>query len=466
MTQARIHLALLAWLALAALGHAQTAPPPLYRVFLTDGSTLASFGEWARVGDHLVFSLPLAPQAGPGELHLVSLPLHRIDWPRTERYADAVRATQYAATRGEADFAELSTTVAHTLNQVALITDPRERLATAERARRALTAWPGARYGYRAAEVREVVGVLDEVISSLRAAAGQGAFELSLSTSTPAPPDEPLLPPPDHEQVVLNLMTAATLVESPAEKTSLLQTVVAVIDRAVDYLPGAVASAFRATALGEIAEERRVDELYGELRTTTLADASRYAERADVRTLERLRERVSAFDLKLGGRRPDYVAGLLATLDVHLEGARRLRLAQDQWLLGEARMREYRRAALPFVQSLIGVRRSLEDIKLLAGPPPQQLRPLARQLNRKARQLALIEPPSHLAAVHAVFKSAFSLAENAVQLRRDAVEHADLNLARQGAAAASGALMLLERARADLNAALKPPIPARSSTRP
>lgn len=466
MLPGRLLLAALLVALVSAAGAAQPAPTPLFRVFLADGTALASFGEWARVGDRLVFSMPLVPDGGPGDLHLVSLPLERVDLARTERYADTVRAAQYAATRGEADFAQLSTSVAHTLNQVALIPDPRQRLATAEQARRALADWPGAHFGYRAAEVREIIGVLDEVIASLRASAGQGAFDLSLSASTVAPPAEPLLPAPDQAEIVQSLMAASALVESPAEKVSLLQTVVALIDRAVGYLPAAVATALRSTAIGHIADEQRIDEQYGQLRESTLADAMKYAERADVRTLERLRERVQAFDSKLGGRRPDHIAGLLATLDAHLDAARRLRLAQDQWLLAEPGMRAYRRASLPHIQVLIDTHESLDDIKLQAGPAPQALRPLAQRLNRGARRLALIEPPPMLAAVHAVFQSAYSLAENAVRLRRDAVQAADVNLARQAAAAASGALMLLERARSDLRAAFDPPIPPGMSQRP
>jgi hypothetical protein len=129
-------------------------------------------------------------------------------------------------------------------------------------------------------------------------------------------------------------------------------------------------------------------------------------------------------------------------------------------------MLAYRRAANPFIQALVETRVSLDDIKLQAGPAPQGLRPLGQELDRNARRLALIEPPPHLASIHAVFLSAYTLAKNAVQLRRDAVEAASIELARQAAAAASGALMLLERARADLSAAAVPPIPVRSNRRP
>ena len=461
----KLTLVVVVWLLSVPTAFGQMAAP-LYRVFLADGSALASFGEWARVDDRLVFSMPLAPGAGPGELHLVSLPVQGIDLARTERYADAVRAEHYAATRGEADFAQLSSTVAQTLNQVASLNDPRQRLAAAEQARRALADWPVRHHNYRGTEVREIIGVLDEVITSLRTAAGLGAFELSFSTNTIAPHSEALMAPPTHEDVVQQLMTASKLVASPAEKVSLLQHVVALLDRAVDFLPAAVAEAIRSTAVAEIADEVRTDEAYAELRATALADAARFAERADVRSLERVRQLVYAHDDKLGARRPDTMAGVLATLDAHLDAARRLRLAHDQWLLSEGPMRAYRQAALPYIQALINRKSSLDDIKLLAGPEPRRLRPLARDLERNRRLLTLLAPPTALAAVHAGLRSAYTLAENAVQLRRTAVEIADVDLAHQASAAASGALMLLERARADLRTALQPPLTLKAYARP
>jgi hypothetical protein len=129
-------------------------------------------------------------------------------------------------------------------------------------------------------------------------------------------------------------------------------------------------------------------------------------------------------------------------------------------------MRAYQRSATPFIQALVDARSSLDDIKLLAGPSPERLFPLSRQLDRHARRLALLEPPAQLVTVHSAFRSAFTLAANAVQLRRDAVAVADVELARQASAAASGAMLLIDRARADLRDALEPPLSLRAATRP
>src|SRR5262245_19519988 len=66
----------------------------LFRVFLKDGGTLISYGEVARVGDRVVFSMPTGPGTPP-PLHLTSLAADRIDWPRTERYAQSARSGRY-----------------------------------------------------------------------------------------------------------------------------------------------------------------------------------------------------------------------------------------------------------------------------------------------------------------------------------------------------------------------------------
>ena len=444
-------------LVLPALAYAQGVPP-LYRVFLSDGSTLSSYGEWARVDDRIVFSMPVTPGAEPGQLHLVSLPAASVDWTRTERYADAVRAAHYGASRGEEDFARLSADVAEALNEVALLKDPTDRLVRAERARRALADWPSRHFGYRAKEVHDILGSLDEVIGGLRAAAGLGRYDLALMATTTPPPTEMLMPPPDQAAVVQQLMTAAALVDTPEEKVSLFQTVVGILDRAVGLLPEGWAATIRATALGAIAEERKIDESYRRLRETTVLAASRYASEADVRNLERLRTMVDAEDRKLGRRRLAEVMAMTAALEAHLEAAHRLRLARDQWQLRVHRVRAYQRETSAPVEAIARQRSRLDDIRTFAGPEPWRLRPLVELLGRQSRILSRMDVPPELETIHALFRSASDMAHNAAQLRLDAVEAADLDLARRASSAAAGAMMLLARARAELEAALRPPV--------
>jgi hypothetical protein len=443
-------------LMLPALAHAQSAAP-LFQVFLSDGSTLSSYGEWARVDDRIVFSMPVTPGADSGQLHLVSLPADKIDWVRTERYADNVRAARYGASRGEEDFARLSADVAELLNEIALMKDPAERVARAERARRVLADWPATHFGYRAKEVNDILGSLDEVIGGLRAAAGLGRYDLALMANTPPPPAEPLLPAPDQAALVLQLMSAAALVDTPEEKVSLFQTVVGILDRAVGLLPEDWATTIRASALGSIADERRTDAAYRKLRDTMLASASRYASDADVRSLEKLRATLDVEDHKLGRRRVGDVMAITSVLEAQLEAAHRLRLARDQWLLRVDRIRAYQRETSAPITAIARMRNSLDDIRTLAGPEPWRLRPLIELLGRQSRILSRIDAPPELAAIHSLFQSASEMAVNAAQLRLDAVEAADLDVARRASSAAAGAMMLLARARAELDAALRPP---------
>src|SRR5258708_17456592 len=94
----------------------------LFRVLLKDGGSLVSYGEVARVGDQVVFSMPTGAGTPP-PLHLTSLAADRIDWPRTERYALSARSGRYLETQAENDYTELSNQIAHTLNEVSQTDD-------------------------------------------------------------------------------------------------------------------------------------------------------------------------------------------------------------------------------------------------------------------------------------------------------------------------------------------------------
>jgi hypothetical protein len=442
-------------------GVAQITDAALFRVFLNDGRVLTSYGEWARLDARVVFSMPTRRGAPSAELHLVSIAAAEVDWERTERYANAVRASAYAATRGEADFGRLSDEVARTLNEVAVLPTPAARLARAEQARKALNDWPGAHYGYRAAEVREILGMLDEVIAELRASSGLGRFDLALVAPPALPPDEPLLPEPSESETVEQLFTAASLAETAAERRSLLQTLIGLLDRAVDLLPPAWSQLMRGTAIGRLAAEDRIDQQYGELRTSALAASLRHVGRANVNGLERLRRDVLEKDAELGHHRPAEVASLVSTIDGRLDSARRFRLARDQWELRAPGVKKYRRAVDPSIRTAVRTIPRLEDVRAQAGPPAKSLAPLLDRWRRQGANLGIIAPPAELVPVHALFRSAWEMAEQAFVLRLAAVSSNDVERAQQASSAAAGALMLLTRARADLDAALKPPeVPA------
>src|SRR5687768_6940055 len=122
----------LVWFASAAPAFAESVT--LFRVFLNDGTAVVSYGEYARVGDRLVFSMPLgAIDAAKGEpdLHVVNLPVSAVNWTSTARYADSARFSHYMATSAESDYAALAGEVAATLNAIVLNRDAKARLGMA-----------------------------------------------------------------------------------------------------------------------------------------------------------------------------------------------------------------------------------------------------------------------------------------------------------------------------------------------
>ena len=439
-----------------------TAQPPasriLFRVFLSDGRVLSSYGEWARLDDRVIFSMPTQLSRDPVELHLVSIPSQRVDWPRTESYAESVRAAAYADTRGEADFAAFSGEVAKALHEVAQISDPQLRLSTAERARQKLADWPAQHYGYRVAEVREALAVLDEVISQLRVSVGINRFDISLSSPLPTPPPPPL-PPPTDAELVEQFVAAASLVETPAERLGLLQTVLRLIDRAVGLLPGDWAERMRAAVSGDLDRERKVERAYGELRKTTLEAAARLAARGNMSDLEKLRDRVKAEDRRLGGQRPGDVAALLATIDLEAAVAVRAREAERRWQKRAPEFRRYRRAMGGSFKAFDEAVIALEQVKAMRGPSPAMVAAVAKRLARSTKTVHKVTAPEELAPGHALIASAWELAENAFQLRLTAVSQNSVDLAQRASSAAAGALMLYHRARSDQQAAMEPPRP-------
>jgi hypothetical protein len=100
---------------------------------------------------------------------------------------------------------------------------------------------------------------------------------------------------------------------------------------------------------------------------------------------------------------------------------------------------------------------ALEDVRAQAGPPASKLKSVLDRWQSDGTRLDRITPPAELAPVHALFRSAWEMAEQAFTLRLSAAASNDPARAQQASSAAAGALMLLARARADLDAALARP---------
>lgn len=441
----------------AALGQS-AASRVLFRVFLSDGRVLSSYGEWARLDDRVIFSMPTQLTRDPIELHLVNIPSQRVDWPRTESYAESVRAAAYVASRGDADFVAFSSEVAKVLNDVAKIKDPAARLATAERARQKLADWPASHYGYRVGEVRDALGVLDEVIAQLRVAMGITRFDLSLSANAPlAMPPPPPLPPPTDAELVEQFVAAASIADSPVERIGLLQTVMRLIDRAIGLLPGEWAARMRTTVGGDLDRERKIEKAYDDLRMHTLDEAAKLAAKGRMSDLERLREKVKDEDQRLGGQRTGDVAALLATIDLQTSSAIENREARQLWDRRAPVFRKYRRSTNGAFKVFGDAVIALEQVKSMNGPSVGTLATLNKRLGAASKGFRRVIAPDELAPGHALIASAWDLADSAFRLRLEAVSANSVDFAQRASSAAAGALMLYQRARADQLTVMEPP---------
>jgi hypothetical protein len=438
--------AAVAWMSIATAASASDAV--FYRLFLRDGGTVVSYGEFARVADRVVFSMPIADEGPQPELQLVSLPESSVDWEKTDRYAYAVRAKRYADTRGEVEFSQLADQVARALNEAALSRDPARRLAVVDAMRQQLLGWPSRNFGYRASDVAQLGAMLDEVVSELRVAAGQSRFDLSLVAATATPSLVELMPPPGPRERIELAFLAAKATPEPAERVSLLRA----ITRTLEGWRGEESwtKALHERASTDLLVELRADRAYAQLAARILPRSQQRARRADVRGLQALVKEVLEHDDRLGRLRPDATAALLATLDARIDAARRLVLARDAWRLRADAVRKYHESVKRPIERLSELKEWLADVRQLAGPAPRLLTRLESRAKLAGRELALVKPPAELDAAHALLSTVSRLAVHAAERRRAAVVSGDLQTAWDASAAAAGALMTLERALDDL----------------
>ena len=437
----------------------------LFRVFLKDGGTLVSYGEVARVGDRVVFSMPTG-RGTPPPLHLTNLPADRVDWARTERYAMSARSGRYIETQAENDYIELSNQVTQTLNDVGKTTDPAQRVALVERARRVLAAWPPDHFNYREPDVRQLVTMLDAAIADLRASSspsspkGQFSFNL-VAFAAPPPVLEPLLPAPTPQESIEQVLLAARISDSPDDRVQLYKTALGELERrkgvTESSIPIGWVSTTSASVTKAIAIESRIDRSYQTLTQRMMKLANQRARLGDVRGLERLVTRVQTNDKVLGNARPDVVASLLASIDEKLDLARRLQLARDRWALRAPALAQYRLAIRAPLEQFTAIRSALQDIKSLSGTPPGTLKVIDRAIVRLMKVATAIQPPDELLAAHAVFVSAVSLAQNAASIRREATLAGSIERAWDASSAAAGSLMLGAKAKTDIQALLRKP---------
>jgi hypothetical protein len=432
----------------------EAASPTLFRIFLTDGSEVVSYGEYARVGEDVVFSMAAGGSGEEPRVHLVTLPAARIDWARTDRFSEAARAAHYASTRGDDDFSQLSNEVARVLNDIALSTDQARALALAQRARDVLARWPDEHYHYREAEVRDILSIIDASIVGLK---GQPAarFDLALSASAPVVPETVSLP--NAQAQIAQLVHVADLTPRAADRVSLLQAALALVEESAASLPTADATSLRDAISARVKRENEIDAGYARLSQRLTNDATRAAQAARSSDVERILAKVAAEDRKLGGTRPEIVQALQATLQAKLADARQLRLLRDQWTVRRRSYEDYQRRVGSQIIQLVKAQSQLEAIRRLDGPPPDRLLALKRRLQGGADRLQRLQVPAGMESVHSLLVGAWRFAENAATGRYDAVSRGDVTTAWTASSAAAGAMMLFTRAQDELRTQLEIP---------
>ena len=446
----------LVWLAAAPAARA-AADATLFRLFLRDGTSVVSFGEFARVDEQVVFSMPVGGPADQPRLHVVTLGASEIDWKRTDRYAAAARSQRYADTRGEDDFLTLSNDIARVLNEVAYASDKRAALTSAEQARKTLADWPATHYGYRQRDVRQVVSLLDEAISDLRASAGRDDFNLALVATPEETGYEPLLGMPTIAEEIDATFRLAQLAPRVADRVSLLQETLELLTEAGASIPPAESSRLRHLAEDQIHAETVIDQRYAAMSRRLLSSATSAAGQARIGDVERALNQLSKEDARLGGRRPEVVQSLGTALQLQLDNARRLRLLRDQWQIRRASYRDYQRAVGSQLLQLVKIQPSLEAIKRLAGPSPRTLVTLRSRLDGGAERLQRLTVPEELRATHELLVSAWRFAESAVDIRYSAVSSGDVAIAWQASSSAAGAMLMVARVQHDIRVLLEPP---------
>jgi len=429
----------------------------LLRLFLTDGTSLLSYGEYARVNDRVIFSMMVGGNADAPRLHAVALPARIVDWPRTDRHAASARYQRYAATRGEQDFLRLNDDVAAVLNEILLTRDPVRALSIAERARGTLVRWPREHYGYRQQDVQEIVALLDEAMSGLKPAADVPSFDVTLVAGTPEVALEPVAEVPSVREQLDQAVRVAALTDRASERVALLQSALALLGDAGTSIPARDIAAMRRRLTGEIRAEHAVDARYTELARRLVTQATRAAARANIGGVQRVLSRIPREDSRLGQRRPEVVQALLASVQGQLDAARKLRLVRDQWAVNRTLYREYQRTVGAQLLQLVKSQPSLEAIRRLEGPSPNTLMTLRGRLSGGAERLSRMQVPEPLRPTHDLLVGSWRFAEHAINGRFDAIRTADVTTAWEASSAAAGSLLMLSRVQQEIRALLELP---------
>lgn len=448
--------ALLVVLIDATTAGAQALPPgspapDVFRIFLRDGRVLSSYGEFAQVDADLVFVVAQGQKGGVQTHDLITVPVAVVDMERTTAYASALRMAEYAALRGEREYQALIADITRAIDALEASDDKDRRLGIALVARRRLLAWPADHFGYRAAELRQIVSIFDDVILDLQAATGTSQFSIDLVASVAPPPPVPLMAAPTPAETVAMALVAAATTDVGVEKLALLRSA----HRVAESLPDADAG-LRSEVARLLDEETAADAAYRSLLREALTRADAAVRQGRPAVIRRLILDVESRDATLGHRRPRDVAATLRTLWSESGLAVDQQLAFERWALVknqlrayEARVRSAHRAWTRHASTLLAIR---------SGQPvsPGKLDAAARDFGELDRVLVSLRPPDELLEANGIFRSAVQLVQHGLLLGQRLAVAPNAELSRNASSAVTGADLLHNAGVRSLANALKP----------
>jgi len=430
---------------------AQATSLEVFRIFLTDGRILNSYGECATLPEELVCVVRLGG-GGVAESHdVLTVPLTLVDEVRTREYARALRAAQYGATRGEREYSEMTTDLTRVMAEVEVTTDRDRRLGIALMARQRLASWSAEHFDFKAADTRQLVAMLDEVIAELRIAAGDTKFSLDMVANlTPADP-QPLLPAPALPESLETALSAAEVTPIAAERMSLLRSA----HRVAAATPG-LDDGLRNRIARTLQTEEVSDRHYRALMQDAIARADVAVRSGRVSQVQRLVAEVHQRDQKLGVRRPREMAALGRRLDIELQQAREQQAAFARWTSTKSQLLAYEVRLRKVFDGWVAHRLVLHDVRAETTGRASALDGAVRRFAALDATLASMQPLPEVRDVHAVLRSAVQMARQGLILGQRVAVARNAEVSRNASSAVAGAELLLEQGRSELVRALNP----------
>jgi hypothetical protein len=419
-------------------------------MILKDGSVIFSYGDYAQLDDQLTFLLPFDDSDTP-RTEAVTIPRSAVDLDASARAAESVRAARYTTTRGARDFAELSQDVSAVLNAVPSQPDPAARVRLVEEVRQRLIEWPAAHYGYRAKDVNEAINMLDPILAQLRSAAGVHRIELSLVAPSAAPLPSMTFRQPTLVDLIENAMRIVSMLKVPEERTAVLRTTAASLDRHRAELPAVWLATGERRVDTALKSEIKIDEAYRKLSKDMITSAVRAASDGNARAITALQSDLIERDRRLGGKRPDVLTSTLDALRAQYDVASRAQVVRDRRASGLDAVSVYAGDVAPALKRFDEIKKDLQQFDKIPPGSPKVME-LRDALDFVKRTLAQYPAPATLTDAHGQLLTAAYLGGVALQ------ESVDPRLSPEMAAsvragAASEAVAMFERARHEIDAA-------------